>query len=169
MEKFGSGNRDSGWKKSDPGSGINIPDPQHCNCGNRASSLERYRNLPPTWHSWPLSAPSLSASHTRHTCWVCPPAGALCSAASAAAPGPRPRHISAAEAAAAGTRISARKTQWYVQCCGSGSGHVFRSGSKNWNLCQVGRAISVSTVVDNIKVWGIRFGLPECLIFQSYS
>jgi hypothetical protein len=28
MEKFGSGIRDG--KKSDPGSGINIPDPQHC-------------------------------------------------------------------------------------------------------------------------------------------
>jgi hypothetical protein len=30
MKKFGSGIRDG--KKSDPGSGINIPDPQHCVC-----------------------------------------------------------------------------------------------------------------------------------------
>jgi len=26
----GSLTRDPGWKNSDPGSGINIPDPQHC-------------------------------------------------------------------------------------------------------------------------------------------
>jgi hypothetical protein len=29
---------DPGWKKSDPGSGINIPDPQHCKPLNRKSS-----------------------------------------------------------------------------------------------------------------------------------
>jgi hypothetical protein len=33
MKKFGSGIRDE--KKSDPGSGINIPDPQRCKLAKR--------------------------------------------------------------------------------------------------------------------------------------
>jgi hypothetical protein len=45
MEKFGSGNRDPDEINLDQGSGINIPDPQHCNSRYRTASLERYRNL----------------------------------------------------------------------------------------------------------------------------
>ncbi len=41
MEQFGCGIRDG--KKSDPGSGINIPDPQHCFLRNNATSIEKAR------------------------------------------------------------------------------------------------------------------------------
>ncbi len=35
----------------------------------------------------------------------------------------------------------------------------------SWNLCQIGRQFL--SVVDNSKVWGILYGLAECLIFHS--
>jgi hypothetical protein len=37
--QFGSGIRDG--KKSDPGSGINIPDPQHCNKEEKKTTSEQ--------------------------------------------------------------------------------------------------------------------------------
>jgi len=64
--------RDPGWKKSDPGSGINIPDPQHWNKGYNSFPYNFVNMCMKLWSSFQESVPAclVSREETAASAWL---------------------------------------------------------------------------------------------------